>query len=100
MKYLKVLDQLSKIILSTFSYLEHHIPNHVLREELVPMVIPLLHQLVQVLLHVLKHKVEGVIFSDDLKRKENKKMANNSDLILGMNYELAAKGINNGFVEL
>ena len=47
--------------------LEHHISDHILWEELVPVVVSLLHQLVQVLLHILKHKVEGVIFSDHLK---------------------------------
>ena len=47
-------------------YLVHHVPDHVLWEELVAVVVALLHELVEVLLHVLKHKVQRVILTNHL----------------------------------
>ena len=46
--------------------LEHHVPDGILREQLVPVVISLLHHLVEVLLHIFKHKVKSVILTDNL----------------------------------
>ncbi len=47
-------------------HLVHHVPDHVLGEELVAVVVPFLHELVQVLLHVLEDEVEGVVLPDHL----------------------------------
>ena len=47
-------------------HLEHHVPDRVLREQLVSMVVSFLHHLVEVLLHVFKHKVQCIVLPDNL----------------------------------
>ena len=55
----------------SLEHLEHHVPDGILREQLVSMVISLLHHLVEVLLHIFKHKVKSVILTDNLEKIAN-----------------------------